>query len=62
MGIAALFLIIPFGFSNFGYGMIGMMYGIYGYGMMSLSWIYGLLTLFALALLIAWLIKQIQKK
>lgn len=40
----------------------GMMYGGYGTGGVLFSWLLGLLTVVALALLIAWLIKQLQKR
>lgn len=40
----------------------GMMYGGYGAGGIIFSWLLGLLTVVALALLIAWLIKQLQRK
>ncbi|MEK6960054.1 MAG: hypothetical protein AABX47_02700 [Nanoarchaeota archaeon] len=40
----------------------GMMYGGYGTGGVIFSWLLGLLTVVALALLIAWLVKQLQKR
>ena len=44
----------------YGCGMGEMMYGNYGFGLMSFSWIFGILSLVVLILLIFWLIKQIQ--
>ncbi|MGA2130052.1 MAG: hypothetical protein ABSG05_00335 [Candidatus Pacearchaeota archaeon] len=47
----------------FGYsGMMGMMYGAYGFPMMIFGWIYGILIVVALALLVLWLAKKIQEK
>lgn len=43
-------------------GMGSMMYGNFGFGPMIFGWVFGLLVLIALVLLIAWLMKQIQKK
>ena len=40
----------------------GMMSGGYGYGGMFFGWLIGLLVIVVLILLIAWLVKQIQKK
>jgi len=40
----------------------GMMTGTYGYGGMIFGWIFGILGIVALALLIFWLFKQVQKK
>ena len=42
-------------------GMMGMMYGNYGYGMMFFGWLYGILVFVALVFLIVWLAKQIKK-
>ena len=58
----ALLILINFGFSGAGYGMMGMMYGIYGFGMMFFGWLLGALILVALVLFIVWLVKQIEKK
>lgn len=44
-----------------GCGMGDMMYGNFGYGGMFFGWLIGLLVIVALVLLIAWLIKQLQK-
>ena len=62
IAVAALLLVGSFGFGGMGYGMMGMMYGNYGFGMMFLGWIFGILVLVALGLFIAWLVKQLQKK
>jgi hypothetical protein len=43
-------------------GMGGMMTGSYGFGGMFFGWIFGILIIVVLILLIAWLIKQINKK
>jgi len=43
-------------------GMSGMMFGNYGFGGMFFGWLIGLLFVAVLVLLIAWLVKQIQKK
>ena len=43
-------------------GMYNMMSGGYGYSGMFFGWLTGLLFLVALVLLIAWLIKEMQKK
>ncbi len=61
IAVAVLVLFGTFGFSGIGYGMRGMMYGNYGYGMMFFGWIFSILILVALVLFITWLIKQIQK-
>lgn len=65
-GIAVLLLLFGgygmMGYGRIGYGfggMMGMMYGIYGSGMMFFGWIYGILVLVALVLFIIWLFKQI---
>ncbi len=42
--------------------MYNMMSGGYGYGGMFFGWLIGLLFVIVLVLLIAWLIKQMQKK
>ena len=47
--------------NGFGCGMMNGFAGGYGAGMMLFSWTFGLLSLIALFLLIAWLIKQLQK-
>jgi len=43
-------------------GVGGMMTGVYGTGGMLFGWLFSILVLVVLILLIAWLIKQIQKK
>lgn len=43
-------------------GMMQGFNGVYGSGMMIFSWLFGIAVLVALVLLIAWLVKQIQKK
>jgi len=60
-----LFLLVFAGFVSADAGdyyMGGMMTGMYGYGGMFFGWLFGILVLITLVLLIAWLIKQIQKK
>ncbi|MBU2612713.1 MAG: hypothetical protein KKB62_03260 [Nanoarchaeota archaeon] len=61
--IAVVVLFFLFGGMGFGSysGMMGTMYGTYGYGMMFFGWIYGVLIITALVLLILWLLKQIKK-
>ena len=51
----------PMGGSGFG-GFGSMMYGGYGTGAMLIGWLIGLAVLVALVLLIAWLVKQLQKE
>ncbi len=47
----------------FGYnGMMGMMYGAYGIPMLFFGWIFGVLIVVALALLVVWLAKKIEKE
>ena len=47
----------------FGYsGMMGMMYGAYGFPMMIFGWIFGILIVVTMALLIIWLAKKVQKE
>ena len=61
--IAAIVLIfggVGMGYEGYG-GMMNMMYGSYGSGMMYFGWIYSFLILVALVLLVAWLVKEIQK-
>jgi uncharacterized membrane protein len=58
----ALLLLISFGFRGAGYGMMGMMYGSYGYGMLFFGWIFGILSLVAVVLFIVWIVKQLEKK
>ena len=43
-------------------GMMGMMYGSYGWGMMFFGWAFILLVSVALVLLIIWLLKQINRE
>ena len=59
--VVLAFLFTGVGFGGYG-GMMDMMYGGFGSGMMLFGWLYGILILVALVLLIAWLVKQIQKK
>lgn len=47
---------------GFGGGMMGMMYGSYGWGMMLVGWALALLVSVALILLIMWFLKQLKKK
>ena len=61
--IAAIVLIfggVGMGYGGYG-GMMNMMYGSYGSGMMYFGWIYSFLILVALVLLVAWLVKEVQK-
>lgn len=65
MAVLAILLVLPLTLADagdYGYGMMGMMYGSYGLGMMIFSWLFGILVAVALILFIVWLIKQIQKK
>ncbi len=56
------FVLADVGDAGCGFGMGAMMSGTYGYGFMWFGWIFSILVFVALVLLIAWLIKQIQKK
>lgn len=47
---------------QYGYGMMGMMFGSYGWSMMFFGWAFMGLVSVALVLLIIWLIKQLKKK
>lgn len=66
-GVVGFFLVLTLAFVSADIGgtsdcgmMGGMMYGAYGGTGMIFSWLFGILVLFALVLLIIWLIKQIQ--
>ncbi len=58
------FALADVGDAGCGFGGMGsMMSGAYGFGGMWLfGWVFSILVLVALVLLIAWLIKQLQKK
>lgn len=47
---------------DYGYGMMGMMSGAYGFGFGILGGLIMILIIVALVLLIVWLVKQIDKK
>jgi len=50
------------GDDDYGHHMGGMMGENFGYGMMFFGWVFWILVIVVLVLLIAWLIKQLQKK
>lgn len=62
-GVLAIALFSGLWNSFFGYsGMMGMMYGAYGVPMLFFGWIFGALIVVALALLVVWLSKKIEKE
>lgn len=61
--IAIILIFIILGFTNIaGYGMRGMMYGNYGYGMMLFGWITWILVIALMIAAIYWLFKSANKK
>lgn len=63
VAVCVVLLLGLFGFSGFrGYGMGGMMYGSYGYGMMFFGWITWVLVIALIIAAIYWLVKSANKR